>query len=671
MKIKYKNTNFFKEFDTKYAYKKPDLGIKFLSDSIQLKLWQPLAHKVRVFVYDKNNTSKIIQIFDSQKLDTIWKTFLPLELEGNYYQYQIWHPDGQINFALDPYAISLAAFDWEGDEKKIAFGALVNINSKKAGKKPKTLQTLNNNHTDNYIYELHVRDFTSLKSQKDFQNKLGTFNALLEADLFGYVKKLGISHVQLLPIQSVFSLNEQNQNILYKNKGSHWTTNYNWGYDPHNYFSINGQYSSNPNDPYVRIAEFRNLVAQAHQKGIGVIMDVVYNHMMTNNIFNNILDGYYYRDNAKIKPVIYAPLADERYMVRRLMIDSLKYFVQEFGIDGFRFDLSCFHHKETIDMIAKELRAINPNIILYGEAWKFSDLKYSQSYIKGISGNNIAFGYFNDTVRNAIKGDEHSKFQPGLISKFDKKLFKQYVSSVVGNISDFEFGEIKHSKVSYDLFANDIAINLNYVACHDGMTLWDKINTTTQNISFLQRIEMYRQALMMTVFCQGRQFVLAGTELLQSKPCDISGEEADKCVFGNYDDFNEQPDNNAWHWNSYKTTDYTNGLKWLHLENRDVQKYVFDFFKKLNKFRQQTEFFRLSTNQAIKENLKFQIVDQKRGILSLQIKVNKQTVEVIHNFSDSEFSYDKDKKVLFSSKINYTKGILQPHHSVLLEVKNG
>ncbi|WP_322875439.1 alpha-amylase family glycosyl hydrolase [Mycoplasmopsis felis] len=672
MNIQGKNKQFFKDFDEKFAYKKPDLGIKFLKDFIQLKIWQPLAKRVEVLVYSPDDLSKEVYKFTSQKLDVIWRTNIPLEYEGYFYQYKIWDENNEFKICLDPYAISLAPFNWQGDETKVGFGALVNIDSKLAGKKPRKLKWTKNNHTDSFIYELNVRDFTSLKNQNELKNQLGTFNSLLENNLFDYVKKIGMTHVQFLPIHSAYTVNDLNNSILLKNQGDKWTTNYNWGYDPHNYFSINGIYSSNPKDPYNRIKEFRELIDKAHEKGVGIIMDVVYNHMMTNNIFNNIIPGYYYRDNAKHKPVIYPPLADERFMVKRLIIDSLKYFATEFNIDGFRFDLSCFHHKETIDELTKELREINPNIILHGEAWKFTDLNHKSSYVKGVTDNNIAFGYFNDTLRDSIKGPEHNSIEPGLITKYDKDLFKKYVTSVPGNLKDFDFKEFKFASDNYSLFANDISINLAYSACHDGFTLWDKINiTANKNVSFLERIEMYRQALMMTVLVQGRQFMLAGTELLQSKPCDVSGEEPEKCMFSPFDDFNEQPYKNSFHPNSYKTTDYVNGIKWNHLDNILVKEYVFDFVSNLNKFRNKTPHFRLGTNSEIFESLKFKTVDVKNGILIFEVSKDNKLFQVLHNFSNStyEYEYTAKDKILFSSRINFKKGELLPNSSILMEKK--
>lgn len=668
-----KNKAFFDDFDKEYSYKKSDLGIKFLSNKISVKLWQPLAKKVEILIFDKSNFSTPVTSFLATKKSNVWSAFIPLKFEGLYYQYKIFHNKNKITFALDPYAISLATFNWEEDENKVGFGALINIKSTLAGQKPKKLIYKKNNHTDANIYELHVRDFTSLKDQNLFKNKLGTFNALIEAGIFSYVKKLGFTHIQLLPICSAFSVNDQDQKIIYKSQAKKWSTNYNWGYDPHSYFSINGIYSSDSSNPYARIKEFRNFVNLAHKNGIGIILDVVYNHMFTNNILNNVIKNYYFRNQAEIKPVKYPPLADERFMTKKLIIDSLKYFAKEFNVDGFRFDLSCFMHKETIDQLTQELRKINSNIILHGEAWPFSDLDYEKSYIKGVNSNNLSFAYFNDTIRNSIKGSDDPSVESGLIIKQNKDLFKNFVSSIVGNIQDYDFKNIFHAANNYSLWAKDISMVLNYIACHDGFTLWDKINiTASQNLSLKQRIEIYRQALMMSVFAQGRQLMLAGSELLQSKPCDLSGEDSNRCVVSSYDDFNEQPDNLSYHPNSYKTSDYTNGLKWDHLKNDLVYKFVFIFIAKLNKFRARTNFFRLATNQEIKDNLTFLKVDKNKAIISYQIKQNQEVVEVIHNFSKENFNYNvssKDK-VLFSSKIKHKRGILEANSSILIKRYN-
>lgn len=217
-------------------------------------------------------------------------------------------------------------------------------------------------------------------------------------------------------------------------------------------------------------------------------------------------------------------------MVRKLIIDSLKYFVLYYNVDGFRFDLSSFLTKDTIDEIHNELVKIKPNIILHGEAWKFSDLDYHNTYVKGVSTNTIKFAYFNDTIRDAIKGSDH-KNDPGLIVHNDQRLLSKYLVSIPGGIKDYKFDhklKLKFDDRDYDQFANDVGINLAYSHCHDGMTLWDKLNVSTKELSFDERIQRYRQGLILSTLTMGRQLLLAGSELLQSKPNDESGMDSEK-----------------------------------------------------------------------------------------------------------------------------------------------
>ncbi|WP_426461375.1 alpha-amylase family glycosyl hydrolase [Mycoplasma hafezii] len=671
MNLKYQTDQFFKDFDNEYSEIKDKLGIFYQGGQIFVNLWQPLARLVSLVIYDKNDQNKKIDEILLSKDNNIWTTQISDDFDGYYYQFKIHHLNDEITYALDPYAYSMAPFNWEGDETKVGKAAFVNLDSALAGEKPKVLITKTNNIMDPYVYELHVRDFTSLLNPNDFQSRLGTFNALTEAKIFDHLNDLNITHLQLLPLQATYTVNEFETKIYHKGEGQKWLTNYNWGYDPHNYFTINGIYSSNPSDPYARIREFRNFVNEAHKNNIAVIVDVVYNHMMTNNIFDNILDGYYYRDNAKVTPVNLPPLADERVMVRRLIIDSLKHLVTEYGVDGFRFDLSCFLHKETIDEVHKELIKIHPNIVLHGEAWPFSDLDFNKSYIKGTVDNKLNFAYFNDTIRNTIKGGEEGTDQ-GLIVKNNPEYFNNYLISILGNRKDFNFKNLPHVQTPYELFSSDFGMNLAYSHCHDGMTLWDRINTSSTDLSFHERLERYRQGVLMSVATFGRQFMLAGTELLQSKPMDISGMEEHRGFKSNYkDDFNELPDNNEYQSNSYKTTDYTNGLKWEHLKNKDVKKYVYNFVKELNKFRNETVFFKAKNLEKLENKFKFKVVDVEKGIIIFTIQKGTDKIIVAHNFGDNDYDFKfKDiYKVLFNTKldnklINNKK--LAKHSSVIL-----
>ncbi|WP_322961465.1 alpha-amylase family glycosyl hydrolase [Mycoplasmopsis cynos] len=676
MNANIKNTlKSFNEFDNTFAHKHDDLGVNIIKDQINIKLWQPLAKEVKILLYktsnlDRSESFKMDKREDLKNHYSVWEISLSKEkYQDYYYQFEIIQEDNTRTIALDPYAKSLAPFNWEGKGYKVAKGVLLKKDPIEIGKKPCDLDVKWNNSVDPIIYEMHVRDFTSLFDEYEIKDKL-TFNGLIQANIFEYLKKLNITHLQLLPIHAAYSVNDLDRKILLKNQGSKWSTNYNWGYDPLNYFSINGLYSTNAENPYARIEEFKNFVDLAHKNGIGIILDVVYNHMMDNHILDDVIPGYYYRDEATKKPVIFPPLADERYVVRKLMFDSLKYFVEVFNVDGFRFDLSCFHHKETIDYIVTNLRKIKPNLVFHGEAWKFTDLNLEDSYIKGITNNKLFFGYFNDSIRDAIKGSEHEVNSPGLIHKYNKEQFLEYTSSIVAGLKNYSFGEIPHSVDSYSLFNEDVGINLNYAACHDGFTLWDKVNIFAENKTFIERIEMYRQGIMMSVVAQGRYLMLAGTELLQSKPCDYSGEESERCVISPYDDFGLEPENNSYCPNSYKTTDYTNGIKWNNLKNKDVKKYVFDFVADLNKFRMNTDYLRLDTNEKIIKRLKFLESDVEKGILIFKIDNIDHTKELIvmHNFGTKDYDIKNyNGSVLFESKIDNKNNILQANSTIIME----
>ncbi|MDC4183000.1 alpha-amylase family glycosyl hydrolase [Mycoplasma bradburyae] len=662
------NINDYQEFDNRYANTQVQLGLIYEDNKIKVSLWQPLANKVELIIFDHNEDKDPCKTFLMSKKDHVWSIEIDQSYDQKFYKFRITHQDNSITYCLDPYAYSIGKFNWEQKEDKVAKAAFVDIHSPKAGNKPRDLISSLNNSTDPLIYELHIRDFSSLLDQSQFKSRLGTFKTAINKGIFPYLEDLGITHLQLLPIHATYTVNDYDTKIYLKGQATKWSTNYNWGYDPHNYFSINGIYIDNLDDPYQRINEFKEFVDQAHKHNIGIILDVVYNHMMTNSIFNNILDGYYYRNDAKTFPVSYPPLADNRLMVRKLIIDSLVYFVKEFNVDGFRFDLSCFLTKQTLDEIREELRKIKPNIVLHGEAWQFSDLDYKDSYIKGITTNNIKFAYFNDSIRDAIKGSDHSN-DPGLIIKNNKTLFDKYLVSIVGGIKDYIFdSQYNSSHTDYDQYANDIGINLAYSHCHDGMTLWDKINVSSKGLSFDERIQRYRQGSMLSILTVSRQLILGGSELLQSKPNDISGMDDDRAQVSYYDDyFNEQPDKNSYHSNSYKTSDYVNGIKWDHLNDPKVFSDVYLFTKQLNKFRNNTKYFRYATNQEVIQNLKFDLIDPDQGIIIFKVFDQDKNIVVIHNFGEQNYEYQfNPEDVILSSRTKITKDVINAHSTFVL-----
>ena len=263
------------------------------------------------------------------------------DFTGYYYQYQI-ERQGKTVLALDPYAKSLAA--WNSDDAKIDDAHKVAkaafVDPAKLGPQDLTYGKIRNfkSREDAVIYEAHVRDFTSDPAiAKDLTKPFGTFEAFIEK--LDYLKNLGVTHIQLLPVLSYYFVNELKNHERLSDYASS-NSNYNWGYDPQNYFSLTGMYSSDPKNPEKRIAEFKNLINEIHKRGMGAILDVVYNHTAKVDIFEDLEPNYYHFMDADGTPRTSfggGRLGTTHYMTKRLLVDSIKYLVDTYKVDGFRF----------------------------------------------------------------------------------------------------------------------------------------------------------------------------------------------------------------------------------------------------------------------------------------------------------------------------------------------
>ncbi|CAM9118823.1 alpha-amylase family glycosyl hydrolase [Mycoplasma marinum] len=642
-----------------------DLSTKYGANLIEgtwnVNLWHPFAQQVDLIIYDKNNQEEIIETIKGTFDSPNWTWRITKDIDGYFYHYKITQEDGSTNLALDPYAKSMSAFDWKGKNTEIGKAAFVNF------EKTNKLFKLNEiTKPQPIIYEAHIRDLTSLRKDVAIP---GSFNALKEIKFAEHLKELNITHVQFLPIHNCYALNEKNKSILLKGDGSGWNTNYNWGYDPHNYFSINGWYSTNPENPYSRMKEFKNLVEYMHENNIKVINDVVYNHLFHNSILNNVIPGYYFRKGGEIKPVDQPAFASERKMARRIIVDSLIHFVETYDVDGFRFDLSCFTDRKTIEILTKKLRKIKPNIILHGEAWPWSDIPYEDGLIKGHSDNEFDFAYFNDTTRNSIKGeDDGDGFALGVIGG-NLKEFPNYLASIIGNVKDFKEAPSNIATGKYERFTNNTSVLLNYTACHDGHTMWDKVNLTVKGDK-VTKFEYYRQVVMMQQFLQGRSLFLEGTEMLYTKPNDISGQDYERVhktdlaidIFNlGTTEFNE---------NTYKTTDYVNGLRWENL-TEEIKRDIFAFISEINKFKLRTSFFNLSNSEEINESYTFNYVSMEKGVIDFNIKTSEGKIRIIHNFREEKYIYESSGQIIFDNKLkNKNKiGIAEPNSTILINTK--
>ncbi|KHE71945.1 pullulanase, partial [Halobacillus sp. BBL2006] len=362
--------------DQKFAYDGNDLGATLHEDgSATLKVWSPKANQISVRLYDKDNQYKQIENVEMKRgQDGVWKVLLEesntglKNVKGYYYQYEI-SSGGETKLALDPYAKSMAASS-DDDEDTVGKAAIVNpsnIGPKLDFAKIKKYEK----KEDAIIWEAHVRDITSdPELSSELNNQFGTFTSFGEK--LDYLKDLGVTHVQLLPVMKYYFGNElenDERELDYSSSGN----NYNWGYDPHSYFSLSGMYSERPKDPEARIAEFKQLVKEIHKRKMGVILDVVYNHTAKVSILEDLVSDYYYfEDEEGNTKVGYGggKVGTTHYMSRKLMVDSIKYWTEEFKVDGFRFDLMGDLDAESVQTAYDEAKKINPNILMLGEGWR-------------------------------------------------------------------------------------------------------------------------------------------------------------------------------------------------------------------------------------------------------------------------------------------------------------
>jgi len=612
-----------------------DLGVTYSGTSAMFKLWSPPAGKVELVLFDKTER-KIEPLKPLLMQNTgkgVWELSLKTSdlkgvttLDGLFYQYKVF-AYGDIKSALDPYAKSMAAFDTSCVDN-IGKAAIVNMNDVKS--KPASFnRTYSNakfmaNETDMVAYEIHVRDFTI---QPDIiePEEAGTFIGFTRK--IDHLKNLGITHVQLLPVQNFYTVNENDREYKRSNalKG-----NYNWGYDPHNYFTVEGWFAKDAQNPYARIKEFREMVHALHNKGIGVIMDVVYNHAYTVETFENVAPGCYYRfdENFNISGVTGAgpTIESRRVMVRKLIIESLIHFVKEYHIDGFRFDLLCFTDHQTVELIRNEVgkayNALNFNeLILQGEAWMFSDLDLDVN-AKGADAattklnypeKKINLAFFNDSSRDAYTGREQNKgFVQGIYKEADR-----VATGIIAGLKDYNAGnKAINSEIfndAYNRFADAPSTCLNYLTIHDGFTLWDKINLSVSDISKVERARIMRMASAMLFTSQGKLILHGGDEMLRTKPLSLVDKESHRAHTTEFAD--EEEGTLYFHENTYCSHDYTNMLRWDRLMNEyyEFSSGMIDYYKGLINMRRQLPCLRFSKTESIQNGLVFLGADAQGG----------------------------------------------------------
>ena len=616
--------------DESYSYDGP-LGATLKEDGkrVDLTLWSPSADKVSVVVYDKKDPEKVVGTVALEKGEKgTWKQTLDANsglgisnYTGYYYHYQI-ERQGKTVLVLDPYAKSLAA--WNSDlaktdaAHKVAKAAFVD--PAKLGPQDLTYGKIRNfkSREDAVIYEAHVRDFTSDPAiAKDLTKPFGTFEAFIEK--LDYLKDLGVTHIQLLPVLSYYFVNElKNHERLSAYASSN--SNYNWGYDPQNYFSLTGMYSSDPKDPEKRIAEFKNLINEIHKRGMGAILDVVYNHTANLDIFEDLEPNYYHFMDADGTPRTSfggGRLGTTHYMSKRVLVDSIKYLVETYKVDGFRFDMMGDHDAASIEEAYKAARALNPNLIMLGEGWRTYTgdentpvQPADQDWMK----HTDTVAVFSDDIRNNLKSGYPNEGQPAFITG-GKRDINTIFKNLIAQPTNFE--------------ADSPGDVIQYIAAHDNLTLFDiiaqsikKDPSKAENYAEIHR--RLRLGNLMVLTAQGTPFIHSGQEYGRTKqfldPAYKTPVSEDKVP--NKSHLLRDKDGKPFVYpyfihDSYDSSDAVNKFDWT--KATDGKAYPEnvksrDYMKGLIALRQSTDAFRLKSLQDIKERVHLITVPGQNGV---------------------------------------------------------
>ena len=416
------------------------------------KLWSPVAKSVKLLLF-KDHSSEIPDVvYDMErKGNGIWQIEMDKNLDGWFYLYEI-DRLGEIVRTVDVYSKSVSI---NGKMSAVVDLEKSNPDGWKEDK-PVNLRAF----TDAIIYEMHVADTTALESSGVEEKLRGKYLGVIQesenngvATAFSHLKELGITHVQVMPIMIFRSCKEEDESC------------YNWGYDPYLYMVPSGKYSTNPYDPYARLRELKEMIKKLHESEIGVILDIVFPHTYKvgkGSPLDSTVPFYYYRLDSKGNYIDETGCGNttnsKRKMMRKLMVDAVKYWLEEFHVDGFRFDQMGVIDLDAIEMIVNAARKVNESVLIYGEPWgaSFSNVRIH----KGIQ-KNKNFGVFNDDIRDSLRGSVFDVRKRGFVMAnpgFERKLSISILSS-----PDYLGGFTKNPHET-----------INYVECHDNHTLFDK-----------------------------------------------------------------------------------------------------------------------------------------------------------------------------------------------------
>lgn len=618
-------------FIDNYTYYGDDLGVTFNSDhsTTTFKLWSPLSSKVILNLYDSGTTpeyeaeaSKLeeyefVQTYPTRKMEMkkcgqgVWSITVPANLHGRYYTYTITN-GATTSEVVDPYARSCGidgkrgmVVDFDKINEELNWDEVV---------RPDRIEDA----TDASIYEVHVRDVTVDETSGVEASKRGTYLGLAEKDTsytsngktvstgLSSIKELGVTHIQLQPVYDYHSVDEATK------------LKYNWGYDPENYNCLEGSYSTNPWDGLTRIKEFKTMMKSISEEGLLVNMDVVFNHTFgsgdTN--FEKIIPGYYHRMNSdgtfSDGSGCGNEMASERAMYRKFVVDSCKFWMSEYNIAGFRFDLMALLDTTTMETVYTECAKIYDKVMVYGEPWSGGTstdtyIQSNKTTIQGIKG----VGAFNDGFRNAVRGD--NSLSAGWIQNSSAST-DSIVQGIWGQFSESLTNPLK---------------TVNYVSCHDNYTLFDQIDRTVgTTASATRKVDQAEQAQAMVFMSQGISFIHGGEEFLRTKSAGT-----DQQIH-----------------NSYNAGDAVNKFDYA---RKAQYADVYEFMKKIIGIRNEFKGFRLPSYDEISKALK---VTSQTSLIDYSITYEGSTYRVVSNSGSASTIADLSGYTLLASNQNRTSG---------------
>lgn len=579
-----------------------DLGAVYTKKYTAFRLWAPTADAVTLCLYREGDGDCLSDTLPMKRdVQGTWTIRVDGDLRHVYYTYRL-ERSGKTVESQDPYSVAVGV---NGQRSMVLDLKETDPENFKEDHGP-----VFSNRTDLVICEISVLDSTADGSSGvKYPGKYlglaekGTKNKEGEATGLDYLKSLGITHVQIMPMYDFASIDE----------AAPKKREYNWGYDPLNYNVPEGSFSTDPFHGEVRIREMKEMIAAFHREGIGVIMDVVYNHTYDlDSCLQKCEPDYYYRMNGTRYSNASAcgnEIASEQPMMRKYIVESVCYWAREYHVDGFRFDLMGVLDIDTMNEISRRLKEINPYIILYGEGWTggTSTMPEFRRAMKRNARMLDGIGMFSDDIRDMVRGHVFYNKDCGYVSGKEKmKVAVRYCAT----------GGVWHPQVDYAAYTYAAGGTwtdtpekvINYVSCHDNLTLWDKLQISRPDCDAGERLAMNRLATAMVFTAQGVPFFLSGEEFARTKPAGKNGEVSE---------------------NSYNLPYETNVLRY---DWNDEQKELQQYYRGLIAFRKAHKGLRMTDAEEIRQNILFMEMTSEQTV-AFTIRQPEETLLVAYNAS--------------------------------------